>query len=213
MTPSASHHLSESLGLWEPKRTLTLEAARRHSRRIRLFRKLLIMVALSLLIVLIWQFTKQANTNFPEDNSNEAVKMINPRYSGRTQDGLPFYLTANEAVRTIDNDNAVDLLRPVMEFFRNEQAEQSTITAKSGTYDDVAKILNLYMDVELNTDDGYSCKTTHARIYTQSKIVEGDEPISCTGTFGDVHGNRYEILDNYKTFVFKDGMDARIAQE
>lgn len=191
---------------------MTLEAARRHSQRVRSMRGGLIVLAAALVGVLIWQFANQGPGIDIIDNPEESVKMIHPRYSGRTDDGLPFYLTAEEAVRTIANANTVTLDRPVLHFFREAGAPESVIVATSGTYDDVEKILNLHTKVDMDTDDGTKCITTHARIYARTKTVEGDEPISCTGNFGIVNGNAFEIIDNYKTFIFKNQMDAVLEQ-
>ncbi len=213
MNADTSHGASEALGLWEPRRTLTLEAARRHSGRVRLMRHGLIGLAVLLVLTLIWEFTRQGTNVFPPDNPSESVKMINPRYSGRTQDGLPYYLTAKEAVRMTADANTVELINPVLEFFREAGVDKSLVIAESGTYDDVEKILNLRTSVDLSTDDGNECKTTHARIFVKTKIVEGDEAISCIGNFGSVNGNAYEILDNYKTFVFKNGMTGILESE
>jgi len=138
--------------------------------------------------------------------------MISPKYRGRTTDGLPFFLTADTAVRTLANRDEVELENPILEFIRENGAEASLVVAETGTYDDVNKILNLRTAVNLNTDDGYSCKTTHARIFARDKRIEGDERIECDGSFGIVNGNAYEINDNYKVFVFKNGMDAIIEQ-
>ena len=209
---SGDRSASDALGLWEPKRTLTLEAARKHSARIKFMRRLLLVMCAGLAAYLIYEFATQSNTPFIEDVSTESVRMVNPRYSGRTDDGLPFYLTADTAIRTLANRSEVALVNPVLEFIRESGAEASLVVAKTGTYDDVKKILNLRTDVDLNTDDGYNCKTTHARIFAREKRIEGDERISCDGSFGIVNGNTYEINDNYKVFVFKSGMDAIIEQ-
>jgi len=206
------HAASEALGLWEPKRTLTLEAARKHSARIKFMRRLLLILCAGLAAYLVYEFATQSNTTFIEDNPTESVKMVNPRYSGRTEDGLPFYLTADTATRTLANRSEVALIKPVLEFIREDGAEASLVVAETGTYDDVKKILNLRTAVDLNTDDGYNCKTTHARIFAREKRIEGDERIECDGSFGIVNGNAYEINDNYKVFVFKSGMDAIIEQ-
>ena len=212
MSSATTHKASEALGLWEPKRTLTLEAARRHSGRIRRIRQFLYAVSAFLVLILVWQFASQGQGPIMADNPEQSVKMINPRFSGRTEDGLPYYLTSSEAIRTQANENEVELIDPVLEFYREEGAEISTVVADRGTYDDVSKVLNLRVAVDLNTDDGNQCKTTHARIFTKTKTIEGDEPIDCVGSFGEVSGNAYEILNNYKTFVFKNGMSAVLDQ-
>lgn len=206
------HAASEALGLWEPKRTLTLEAARKHSMRIKLLRRLLLGLCAGLAGYLVYEFATQSNAPIIKDVLTESVRMVNPRYSGRTDDGLPFYLTADTAIRTLAKRNEVELTNPVLEFIREEGAEVSLVVAKTGTYDDVKKILNLQTAVDLTTDDGYNCKTTHARIFARDKRIEGDERIECDGSFGVVNGNAYEINDNYTVFVFKNGMDAVIEQ-
>lgn len=212
VTSTGDRSVSDALGLWEPKRTLTLEAARKHSARIKVLRYILMTLCAVLATYLIYEFATQSKNIIVEDNPTESVKMVNPRYSGRTDDGLPFYLTADSATRTIANRSEVALIKPVLEFIRETGSEPSLVLAETGTYDDVKKILNLRTAVDLNTDDGYNCKTTHARVFAKEKRIEGDERIECDGNFGIVNGNAYEINDNYKVFVFKNGMDAIIDQ-
>lgn len=204
---------SDGHSLWEPRRTLTLEAARRHSMRVRMMRFILLGLALLAVVALIWEFYSQTdNTVREEPVAGQSIKMVNPRYSGRTEDGLPFYLTAKEAIRPTVNQETVELINPVLEFYREASSEKSIVVAETGTYNDVEKTLELRTSVDLNTDDGYSCQTTHARVYTKTKNIEGDEPIDCTGNFGRVKGKAYEIRDNYKTFIFKNGMTAVLEQ-
>jgi len=211
ITPTErDHSTADALGLWEPKRTLTLEAARRHTQRIKILRKVLLGLAALLAIVLVFQFFEQGSTTFDNPNPTESVKMVSPRYSGRTSDGLPFYLTAETATRTMDRQNQVDLVKPVLEFIRTRGAASSFILSDTGIYDDMEKVLNLRTSVNLETDDGYFCQSTHSRIFAREKRIEGDEAIACKGNFGEVNGQAFEINDNYKEFIFKNGMDAII---
>jgi len=208
---SGEKKASETLGLWEPKRTLTLEAARKHSRRIKSLRWLLMAISAGLGVYLAYEFAKgNSPGNFPKDNPTESVKMIGPRYSGRTDDGQPYYLTAIDATRTLANRNEVTLKSPVLEFIREAGAPSSFVVAEKGIYDDVKKILNLEFSVDLTTDDGNTCITNQAKIYAREKRIEGQNRIECLGNFGEANGNAFEIKDNYKTFVFKNGMDALI---
>lgn len=216
VTPTSAmpdRKMSEALGLWEPKRTLTLEAARRHTQRIKFIRRLLLGFAALLCLAIIYEFVTQQGTTILEDNPEESVKMINPRYSGRTANGLPFYLTAASATRTLANRNEVDLVKPVLEFIRQDGAESSFVVASNGTYNDVDKVLDLKADVKLSTDDGYACETGHARIFTVDNRIEGNQAINCEGNFGTVNGNAFAIEDNYRVFIFKNGMDAIIKQD
>ena len=209
----SSHKASEALGLWEPKRTLTLEAARKHSRRIKLLRLGLFTVAGAILVYLAYEFATQKTRILIKDDPTESVRMIAPRYSGRTDDGLPYYLTAKTATRTLADRNEVGLDVPLLEFIREEGSVPSYVKAETGVYDDMEKILDLETAVDLKTDDGYACQTLSGRIFAKEKRIAGNEHIACTGNFGTANGNSYEIKNNYKTFVFKDGMGAVIEQD
>ena len=191
---------------WAPKRTLTLASARAHSRRVRRVQIGLVAVAIALVLFLLFQFLTRTQTPIFEQDVDETVRMVSPRYIGRTSDGLPYTLKAAEAGRVRNRPNELNLITPLLNFYRIKGVEASTIDALSGIYNEVEQTLELRTDVVLATDDGNECKTTHARILLDTKIIEGDEFIRCTGEFGVVEGNAYEIRNNYKTFVFKDGM-------
>jgi len=210
--PLRDHGASEALGLWEPKRSLTLEAARRHTQMIAMLRKVLMGLAAVMVIVLGFQFAGNNSTTFDSPSPTESVKMVSPRYSGRTADGLPFYLTADTATRTLARRDEVALINPVLEFIRADGAAASFVMAETGTFDDINKELFLSGSVNLETDDGYSCQTTQAQIFARAKRIDGGAPIACSGTFGDVNGQAFEINKNYTEFVFKDGVNAKIYQ-
>ncbi len=207
------HSASEALGLWEPKRTLTLDAARRHSARIKAVRRLLIIISIIAAIIVLWNFRQGSTEAIQEINPTESARMGNPRFSGRTSDGLPYKLTADQAVRLNTAENDIELINPELEFFREAGAETSFVIAKKGQYNDVTQVLNLQEDVDLKTDDGNHCVTSHARIFTIENRLEGDQFIKCDGSFGVITGTTYEILEDYKTFKFKDGMTAQLINE
>lgn len=208
ISTTSDRRVSEDLGLWEPKRALTLEAAHAHTRLIKALRYILMGLSAVLVCVLIWQFLSDRGRPETVNDPTESVKMSNVRYSGRTSDNLPFYLNADTAIRRMKDRNTVLLTNPALEFVRDEGAENSSVIAKSGSYNDMDKILELETDVFLETDDGNTCDTTHARIFNVEKRIEGDKAIVCNGSFGIVKGASYAIEDAYRTFIFKDGMTA-----
>ena len=216
--PVPARSASDALGLWEPKRTLTLSAARAHTQRVQLLRRVLMVAAALLAGLLVFYFVTQGPQTEWEDDPDTSVRMIKPRYSGRTADGLPYQLTADTATQQLETRNLVELENPLLDFIREAGAETSFVDAPTGLYDDVNKVLDLRFvdggeDVVLETDDGVRCVTTHARIFARDKRIEGEEPIRCTGEFGVVTGNAFEVNDNYTVFVFKDGMTGQIEQD
>jgi len=67
-TPS-DRRASEDLGLWEPKRALTLDAARAHTKRIKLLRYALMAISAALVCILIWQFLTPSLDSFSANTS------------------------------------------------------------------------------------------------------------------------------------------------
>lgn len=198
---------------WEPRRTMTLASARRHTRIVKILRVLTLALAGGLIAALGYFVFDGASTETIVTNEEDLVRMTNPRYTGTDGEGVPYSLTADYAVRSRTDIDAVRLINPVLSFFRMEGADTSNIVAKEGVYDSKAQIMELRTDVTVKTDDGYVCETTHARIIASDRTVKGDEPIFCTGEFGQVRGDTYEILDSYSRFIFLGNVKGKIVPD
>ena len=207
---STSDH---ALAMWVPKRTLSLEATHRHTRTVRRMRKVLLALSAGLFLVVSWFFLNVPQGPPMIESADETVTTIHPDYRGLTSDGLPYKITADEAIRHIKDPKKTQLIKPVLHFLRTADVPQSRVRALRGMYDAETRVLELHQNVHLKTDDGTDCKTSHARIFVRGKHIEGDEPINCTGGFGQVSGKAYEINDNYREFVFKNGMTSHLISE
>lgn len=209
MAPATPHN-----SLWEPRRALTLSAARRHTRFIEALRLAFIIGAGIILGLLAFFMSRSiSGEDIAPKGDGEAVRMTNPRYTGLDGQGVPYALTAEYATRSLENPDAVKLVKPVLTFARTKGAAPSTVTALEGLYDSKGQIMELRADVRVRTDDGYNCDTSHARIYTAQRRVEGDEAIRCTGNFGEVEGDRFEIVEDYSRYIFNDNVHAIIYPE
>lgn len=212
-SPSSLPKTSEELGLWEPRRAVTLETAQRHIRYVRRLRMGFLMLAGMFALILTWQFFARKNTFIIEDHPSESVKMIEPRYVGRTSDNLPYTLTAAVAVRKTQNQNMVDLTAPVLEFYRTSNVVASIVQAEFGGYDNLKQELELIDAVDLQTDDGYHCVTDQVRVFIDEQRILGPEPVICDGAFGHIGGQAFDILDNYNYFIFKNGAQGRFVSQ
>ena len=206
---SAKNQIPEiSANFWKPRQTLTLEAARRHSVFVHVARYTLLACATLLIATLGWFFVTAPKLEAAPTSIDETVKMINPIYKGRTIDGLPYKIIADEAVRFIANPDALELNKPVLSFSRIETVDDSLIIADKGSYNSRDHVLDLYENVQLDTDDGYKCQTIHSRIFVKGKRITGVQKIDCQGAFGRIGGNAYEINKGYTEYVFKNGVTA-----
>jgi lipopolysaccharide export system protein LptC len=101
---------------WEPKRALTLKAARRRSRLIAAMRRFFVAGAgASFAAVFVFMALHAIEGGFNRDrySAAEPLRMINPRFIGRTENGGPYQLSAEVAERAQGDNQPIILDAPV----------------------------------------------------------------------------------------------------
>ena len=134
----------------------------------------------------------------PAVQDDEAVTMVNPRFTGRDSNGEVFTITAEAAQRRRSADGVVDLVNPVM-----RDAKGAELKAPTGFYDRDKGILELYEAVNITDSAGYSFISRGARLILGEDRVEGLSPLEGKGPLGDIQADSYEILDNGNRIVFQ----------
>lgn len=204
-------------GSWEPRRVLTLAAARRRTAFISGLRIAFIIAALAIIATILIQLL--ASTMQPESGPEEAVgtdvRMINPRFSGRDQNLTPYILTADSAVRRRgDEAGLTDLEQPRLIYdFLAESETGSDVLAEQGIYDPTNRTLDLSTDVNFSTSTGYAFATSQARIHLREERVVGEEPVEGTGPVGRIRSDRFEVLNGGDHVIFEGRVRARIVQD
>ena len=87
---------------WEPKRALTLKSARRRSRLIAALRRFFVAGAgasFAAVFVFMALHAIEGGFNAGQYAPSEPLRMINPRFIGRTENGGPYQLSAEVAER------------------------------------------------------------------------------------------------------------------
>jgi len=207
-----THH-----GTWEPRRALTLSAARRRTAFVRILRFGFIAAAFAIVALLIVQLIggSSGRTAAPQEAVSTDIRMINPRFTGRDEYLTPYTVTADLAIRRRENLSGItELERPRLNYdFLNAGDDLSRVLAETGTYDPANRILDLFSAVNLATNSGYSFASEHARIYLREERVVGEEPVSGTGPNGTIRADSYEILDGGNRVIFEGNVRARILQD
>ncbi len=194
----------ESKLSWEPRRRMTLDAARKRSANIKRLRlSFLLLAAVIVAVVLLYivlNILRQDAPPPPLADASGEVRMINPRFSGRDNAGRPYVVIADTATRRIDEPETTDMVNPRLDTAPG--ADSSQVTARRGVYQAGLKILNLYDHVVLTTPNGYEYQTEHARFFIGIDSIEGDEPVSGTGPMGSVRADGYEIINGGEKVTF-----------
>ncbi|MEC9250700.1 MAG: LPS export ABC transporter periplasmic protein LptC [Pseudomonadota bacterium] len=221
MTASAAQGL-EALqpthhGSWEPRRALTLNAARRRTALVSLMRMIFAggAIAITLLVIAQMFFGSQGGATESTEAVSTDVRMLNPRFTGRDENLTPYTVTADSAIRRSDSAiGLTDLDRPRLEYdLLTGGGAESLVLAEAGVYDPSNRIIDLTTEVNFNTAEGYSFATDHARVYLREERVVGEEPVDGNGPMGQIRADRFEILDGGDRVIFEGRVRARIVQD
>jgi len=190
---------------WEPRRRMTLEAARKRSAVIRILRLSFlvlsaIIIAVVALYILFNALRKEAPPPLPPQDVDGEVRMINPRFTGRDSAGRPYVVIADTATRRNDEPDTTDLVNPRLDTAPGSDSSQ--VTAKSGIYRANKKTLTLFDSVHFTTPNGYEYVTEHAKFYIDTDHIVGDKPVSGTGPMGSVRADAYEIINGEEKVIF-----------
>lgn len=186
-------------------------AWRAHSRRIHLFRRALPAVMGVILAILVgWVAYKTLAWRFvPASTERVSIRMVNPRFHGRSSDNLPYVISARSAARDERNFQRVVLIAPV--FTQNVGTPTETqVQAAAGVYMEDSRVLSLENDVILIDKRGYNFKTKRSVIDTRAGIVSGQMPIDGIGPLGRIVASSYAVENGGERVVFRGKVRARI---
>ncbi|MFC7292084.1 LPS export ABC transporter periplasmic protein LptC [Hirschia litorea] len=195
------------MDLWEPRRATTLSQARFRSSLVGLIRMLFmagIAISAGWLIgpIIVHGFMSGSNTQVKPVNG---ITMLNPRFTGRDNNGNAFTLTAGTAKRRIDELEVVDLQNPVL-----EDGIGGIVRAKAGVYDRERQLLTLSGDVHLVDASEYELRTQNAIIYVSENRVVGDYAIDGDGPLGEFRADSFEVMEGGKKTVLTGNVWTRI---
>lgn len=206
---SAFDDPSDRQDLWAPRRRLTLGQARRRSDVVALLRLAFISgaaISIGLLMgYIVAQGALSAAGSGEVGYQGEAVRMLNPRFSGRDAAGDPYQIEAESALRRREAGEVIDLAAPKL---RN--AEMSEVVSASGVLDRREGVLRLMENVTLTRTDGSVFRAESAVYDLSRKRVAGEAPIEGETDFGQIRADRFELRGPEREVVLSGDVWTRI---
>ncbi len=202
---SATFHAPHNPVFLEPRRVVTLRAARRRSRLVRWARRGTL-AAMGAIVAAVGGFC--AINTLGEDITTArgieagAVRMINPRFTGRDAKGSPYVIVADAAIRRPAEPALLLLENPRLSMVDRDQP-RFEVTAENGEYDRDKATLDLTGDVRLASGDGYQFKTSQARLFVANGVAEGREPVTGRGPMGVIVADAFELYREERRIVFE----------
>ena len=190
----------------DPKK---FRAAARHSRHVRLLRKV---IPVGIALVLGWLAFSPFRVLGPLQIisskiaiSGTRITMGSPRYAGFTSDGRPYEVTSRAASQDITKPDIIDL-NDIWAKVHLQDNGTVEMTAASGVYDNKQDRLTLKERIIVSTSTGYAGRLRDAVIEVKKGTVVSESPVELTLLNGTLNANRLEIEDHGDVIRFSGGV-------
>jgi lipopolysaccharide export system protein LptC len=193
---------------WEPKRALTLRVARRRSRLVAGLRRFFVAGAgASFAAVFVFMGLSAVEGGFTAGQyaASEPLRMINPRFIGRTEEGGPYQLSAEMAERPRGENQPIELVAPV---YRTEAG--TIMLAPRGLYDEQAKTVVFDGEVLFSDRGGNRFTTPNMIVDLERGTLTGRGGVTGAGPLGVLQAGAYELRDSDRALVLRGGVRGQI---
>ena len=182
--------------------------ARRHSARVRLFRRIIpIGAALAIgsvaVIALFDPFGRMGGLTLgPVSITGTKIKMEHPRLSGYRKDTRPYEVTAVAAFQDVRKPTLVELSQMTGQVTVDDAGALARFEALSGLFDTQKEFLELKDNILVRTDNGQEARLKSARIDFKAGTVVTKEPVQVKLPNATVDADSMDLSDNGKVISF-----------
>lgn len=206
MTLVDAHHAADFA--WEPKRAQTLKAARRRSRIVAGLRRFFVAGAgasFASVFVFMALYAIEGGFTAGRNATAEPLTIINPRFTGRTANGVPYQLSAEMAERLPGENQPIELISPV---YRTEAG--TIMMAPRGLYDETSESLVFDGEVLFSDAGGNRFTTPHMLVDLGAGTLSGRGGVIGAGPLGVLEAQSYELRDSDRALVLRGGVRGQI---
>ena len=203
---SLAAHAAEDV--WEPRRASSLKAARRRSRLISGLRRLFVAgagAALASVFVFMALYAVEGGFNANQYAASEPLRMLNPRFIGRSENGGPYQLSAETAERPVGDNQPIQLASPV---YRTEAG--TIMLAPRGVYYEQAKRVVFQGEVLFSDRGGNRFSTPNMIVDLEHGTLTGQGGVTGAGPLGVLQADSYELRQSDRAIVLRGGVRGQI---
>ena len=190
-------------------------AARQHSRRVRLLRFAVPFAALlgvlGFLGYVFFDPFRIANVEITVGKphlAGDKLVMELPHLTGFNKQQQAYNVTATTATQLIKSPGLIDLagLQAVISMADQSKA---TLSSNGGKFDSNAEILHLEDNVRVQSTKGYSAELSVATVNFKAGTVDSDKPVVVRLANGTINGGGLSITKGGSTISFSGGVTSR----
>ncbi|MGE0022751.1 MAG: LPS export ABC transporter periplasmic protein LptC [Hyphomicrobium sp.] len=131
----------------------------------------------------------------------EDLTMKNPRYEGFNKDGSTYVFTAKTAEQDLAMPNVVKLNGIVGEVHQPDKT-RTDITAVRGVYNNEKGLLDLYEEINVDSQSGLKARLTQATILTKEDLLTSKEPVLVEFPSGSIRAKQMTLRQKAREATF-----------
>ncbi|HEX2841497.1 LPS export ABC transporter periplasmic protein LptC [Hyphomicrobium sp.] len=206
--PSAGRKTGDGVVL-EVDRTREFRKANRRTKMVRTLRIACPVMAAALLGAYVLMIARTAGLVSPETLPEFAVRKImpedlsmkNPRYEGFNKDGGRYVFTAKTAQQNLTTPNVIKLNGIVGEIYQADKT-RTDVTAVRGVFNNEKNLLDLYEEINVDSQSGLKARLTQATIQTKEDLLTSTEPVIVEFPNGSVRSNKMTLRQKAREATF-----------
>jgi lipopolysaccharide export system protein LptC len=140
--------------------------------------------------------------------TNQPIRLLNPRFVGRDEQGRAFVITAASATRDPQEYQKVHLVRPTL-VIDEQGPDPMRITSATGIFHENTGQLEAAGGVRMASSQ-QTFETATSQFDTKTGELVGSGPIHGAGALGEITAKSYAVHDKGARTVFLGGVHARL---
>lgn len=193
----------------EVDRTREFRKANRRTKMVRTLRIAFPVVAATLLGAYVLMIARTAGLVSPDTLPEFAVRKImpedlsmkNPRYEGFNKDGGRYVFTAKTAQQDLATPHVIKLNGIVGEIYQADKT-RTDVTAVRGVFNNEKNLLDLYEEINVDSQSGLKARLTQATIQTKEDLLTSTEPVIVEFPNGSVRSNKMTLRQKAREATF-----------
>ncbi|CAN0500289.1 unnamed protein product, partial [Phaeothamnion confervicola] len=120
------------------------------------------------------------------------LTMKNPRYEGFNKDGGSYVFTAKTAEQDLTLPHVVKLNGIVGEVYQADKT-RTDITAVRGVFNNEKSLLDLYEEINVDSQSGLKARLTQATILTKEDLLTSNQPVLVEFPSGSIRSKQMTL--------------------
>ncbi len=192
--------------------------ARRHTRAVKLLRRLLPLCAAGIVVLYVGSVLQTVGwvTGIPKIKIPQIIPdnltMDNPHYEGYNSDGGKYFVTAKTAVQDLTDTDHIKLNEITGDLIDVNKVK-TNLKSAHGLYNSKTAELEMFDGIDIASENGMRAKLSRATVFTKQNVIVSKEPVEVTVPAGTIRSKEMTLHNKTHEATFLNEVVAHLVPE